>query len=451
MTIRKQYPPRDYETSTGDTPSGADRLVDDSPTSYSQTDSDKSRSAAVEAQRLASQGSWADTFTGGTPATNQTPAASTVDGDERNLQFPLHSQEPDPSDPPPLYTPSDTTVPSPVIARSVAGLELVSASVTVPSSHSQSQFPYRDDDDDDDDDDEGDEEYNDDDDDDDDDGTFLPEPVQHQGQSEHHHQRSTDGKSRLPVIGDTPSLSPKPSSPWPPDKREQHQHETSQSIRGTYQLYDLLDLSTTSGSITVDIEVQPGDKPAVLRLATTSGSVRVRMTSRGGLFSKRTINESVRERTFVTEISTSSGSISGDIIHGNGGSTRISAHSASINLDIFTVGVSEDDPASRISTTTNSGSQNLRLVAPLGSSEPVRAIGASHNVLGSGSMNIRYPMEWEGMVHVLVQGSGSVSANGQGLIVRRQNSNELYGYKGNKEGRTVEIFEQGSGSIRFAC
>lgn len=156
-------------------------------------------------------------------------------------------------------------------------------------------------------------------------------------------------------------------------------------------------------------------------------------------------------RVLETDISTKSGSVSGDLVHGNGGSTRISSHSASISLDIFTVGVSEQDPGSIISTTTNSGSQNLRILAPLGSAEPVRAIGASHTILGSGSMSIRYPIEWEGTVHLLAQGSGSVSAGGQGLRVRKESSRELYGYKGNKEGRQIEILEQGSGSVRFQC
>ncbi|EXJ92485.1 hypothetical protein A1O3_01037 [Capronia epimyces CBS 606.96] len=518
MTIRKQSPRRKYGTFPQDSASESDGSVGDgdSHTSYHQTDSDKSRSAAVEAQRLASQGSWADTFAGGTPATIQTPAASTVNGDEAtNVQYPHLAQEPDLSDPPPLYTPSDTTAPSPVVARSVAASEPVSAPVAAPSFRYPLQYSRRDDESDDDDEEEEEEQG--------DDGALLPEPVQHQSQLQHHHNRTpvaegdsiptllrwpdkssskrwcgghrkqrgcggrrrgrgggnkerarrfkracffvfalllclwlmipgllkalpNDGSSQFPVSDPKSS-----SSPWPPEKRVQRQHETSRSIRGTYQLYDLLDLSTTSGSISVDVEVQPGDQPAVLRIATSSGSVHVRMTSERGWFHKHIIPEAVKERTLQTDISTQSGSVSGALVHGNGGSTRISTHSGSISVDIFTVGVSEQDPASNISTTTDSASQNIRLVAPLDSSEPVRAIGASHTVLGSGSMSIRYPMEWEGTVHALVQGSGSLSAVGHGLVVRQQNSRELYGYKGNKEGRQIEVFEQGSGSVRFQC
>lgn len=157
------------------------------------------------------------------------------------------------------------------------------------------------------------------------------------------------------------------------------------------------------------------------------------------------------DRVLDTDISTHSGSISGSLVHGKGGSTRISTHSSSITLDIFTHGVSEHDPVSNISTSSKSGSQNIRVVAPKRSTEPVRAIEASHTVLGSGSMRINYPSEWEGTVHMKQQGSGNVWASGEGLLVRKESSGELYGYKGNKEGRTIEIFEQGSGTIKFHC
>lgn len=152
MTIRKQYPSRSYETFSDNQDSLAQ-----SPTSYQRGgDADKSRSAAAEARRLASQGSWADNFTGGTPATDRTPLASTVDGEEdEEVRYPSMPQDDDPSDPPPVYTPSASTVvasqspavpASPVAARSVP--EPVSAPQTDPSpsnpSPSQSSSRYND-------------------------------------------------------------------------------------------------------------------------------------------------------------------------------------------------------------------------------------------------------------------------------------------------------------------
>ncbi|KIW15334.1 hypothetical protein PV08_05380 [Exophiala spinifera] len=512
MTIRKQYPPRTYQ--------GFPEEEASDGASHTPSSSDKSRSAAAEARRLASEGSWADNFAGETPATNRTPTASTVDDEEsRGVQYPQLSHEIDPSDPPPMYTPSDTTPSqpptgpaSPVVHRALpAQPEIVSTPDTIaPSPIPPVQRAFRDDED----------------------GVNLPEPVQYSygtcrherpdqnyddtdsdnlpaflGSSsrwgrgrrwwrrrhgegrgrgcggrrlgrrrENHKERarrckkicwftfalllclwlmipglcksfSKDNRSRFPVFSPDPS-----SSPWPPvPKREHREHETSRSISGTYQLYDLLDLSTTSGSINVNIQVQSGDKPAVLRLATKSGSVHVRFSSGGGFFSKPVIPKISDQRPLMIDISTNTGSVSGDLVYGNGGSTTISTRSGSITLTMYSVGVSERDPVSNISTTTTTGSQTLKIMSPLASTEAVRAIQARHTVQGSGSMNIQYPQEWEGMVHIKVAGSGSVIASGRELNVQKESSRELYGYKGSKEGRTVDIFTSGSGSALFQC
>ncbi|KIW35057.1 uncharacterized protein PV07_01781 [Cladophialophora immunda] len=521
MTIRKQYPSRNYETFHDD----ADDSITQSPTSYQRGgDADKSRSAAAEAQRLGSQGSWADNFAGGTPATNQTPAASTVDGDEvRDIRYPHLSSDGDPSDPPPVYTPSASTQvgsqspaapASPVAARS--NLSSIPEPVSAPAATSSSSIPQsspctsRDNDEE-----EG--------------SSSSSGSVQHNHHSQHHHhdhhQHEEDADSdglpvflqqhprrnrlwfRAAVRGrgcrggrrqairqcdrhkhrarrfkricfvvlalvaclwllipglcrslkndgryQLPNFGPRPSqAPWPPPKREHREHETFHSITGTYQLYDLLDLSTTAGSITITVDVQPGDKPAVLRLSSSAGSVNVKMTSGGGFFTKPTIPDTAKTRTLVTEISTNAGSVSGNLVHGNGGSTTISTNAGSISVTIFAVGVSEMDPQSNISTTSNSGSQHIKVVPTLDSTEAIRAIEAVHTVRGSGSMNVAYPPQWEGMVHLSSRGHGSIGASGTGLVVRKESSRELYGYRGATQGRTVEISEMGHGSVRFSC
>lgn len=182
MTKRKQYPLRGYDTFEAGSPSDAANSSNNHPISYQHEDSDKSRSAAAEAQRLGSMGSWADQFSGGTPATNMTPTASTVNGDEehpQNIQYPRLPHEMDPSDPPPVYTPEASTVgtgapSSPVVMRAAPAFEPVSTPVNdnsplSPQSGSQSQArrqsfcPYEVDDDEED----------------DPSASFLPEPVQY--------------------------------------------------------------------------------------------------------------------------------------------------------------------------------------------------------------------------------------------------------------------------------
>ncbi|KIV79144.1 hypothetical protein PV11_06724 [Exophiala sideris] len=504
MVLRKQYPSRDYETFSEDTEGQTPRT------------SDKSRSAAAEAQRLGSMGSWADNFAGNTPATNLTPTASTVDGNEvRDVPYPQGVHELEPSDPPPQYTPSDstavqtpTTPSSPLTSRYVppqaVTVSAPASDTPLPASHVQQS--YRDDDD------EG--------------AASLPEPVQHEYNPSHHHhhgrghdeseeaelgpscnrgprgrgcwKRHHRGRSRgcrgrrggspwrkergrrfkrlcwftvslvlclwLMIPGlyksisnkdrsQYPIVSPEPAAPsWPPfPKREHREHETFRSISGTYELYDLLDLSTTSGSISIRVDVQEGEKPATLRLSSLAGSVNVRFATGGGFMSKATLSPAAASRTLNIEISTHAGSISGDLLHGNGGSTVLSSQAGSVSVRINTVGVSELDPPSKISVSTWSGSQNVEVRAPFSSTEAVRAIEATHKVTSSGSMSINYPTAWEGMVHVKSLGSGSVGASGRGLVVQKESSRELYGYRGMKEGRTIEIFEEGSGSVNFRC
>ncbi|EXJ54997.1 uncharacterized protein A1O5_12736 [Cladophialophora psammophila CBS 110553] len=467
MTIRKQYPSRNYETFPDDN----DDSNTQSPTSYQRGgDADKSRSAAAEAQRLGSQGSWADNFAGGTPATNRTPTASTVDGDEvRDLRYPPHlSSDGDPSDPPPVYTPSASTqvgsqspaapaspvaarpnlspVPEPTmmkrrvhrlcpkLSRMIITLDTITiistTTIMIITSTKRMQ-------------------------------TQIASPCScnsiHATREHgvgHLEKReaavvaaaAADGRYQLPSFGSRPS-----QTPWPPPKREHREHETFRSISGTYQLYDLLDLSTTAGSVAVTVEVQPGDKPAVLRLSTTAGSVNVKMISGGGFFTKPTIPDAAKSRTLMTEISTGAGSISGNVVHGNGGSTSVSTNAGSISLTIFAVGVSEMDPQSNISTISNQGSQHIKVVPSLGSTEAIRAIEAVHTVRGSGSMNIAYPPQWEGMVHLSTYGMGSIGASGNGLVVRKESSHEVYGYRGATQGRKVEISELGNGSLKFSC
>jgi hypothetical protein len=219
-------------------------------------------------------------------------------------------------------------------------------------------------------------------------------------------------------------------------------------------LYDVLDLSTTSGSIRINVEIQPGDKPAVLRLATQSGSVRVHIGGSGGVVSRFRLADSVSKRTFQTDIQTQSGSVGGSLVHGNGGSTSISTASGSMTVTLYTVGVSGTDADSTITTTSNSGSQRIALKSEVSSiGTPVRAVQANHVAHGSASIYIDYSREWEGTVHTRVLGSGSLGVSGRNLETQCQGRRECWGRRGNdaeKAGR-VEVLGEGSGSLTFSC
>lgn len=179
----------------------------------------------------------------------------------------------------------------------------------------------------------------------------------------------------------------------------------------------------------------------MLRLSSSSGSVNVRMGL--GVLGSDT------NRTFVTDIRTNSGSVSGSLMHGNGGTTDVKVSSSSINLNIDTIGVGEHDPVSRLTTTSQSGSQGIR-VSSSGWGEKVKAIQASHIARGSASLNIDYPRGWEGKVHVKSYGSGGVDVYGSDLK-KDGGGKDIYAWRGEKNLQEIEVLGKGSGHISFNC
>lgn len=107
MTLKKKPDPRTYETFPSSSEPGDISVKSPSDTSR--------RSAGLEAQRLASQGLWSENYISRTPLTPNS---------EMGVAEEPYPREEYPADPPPIYTPSETTAdqssipPSPVMARS---------------------------------------------------------------------------------------------------------------------------------------------------------------------------------------------------------------------------------------------------------------------------------------------------------------------------------------------
>ena len=72
-----------------------------------------------------------------------------------------------------------------------------------------------------------------------------------------------------------PTLSKSQAGPPFVPGKHYERHETSTSITGTFTLHDSLDLSTTSGTISISLDVRPGSSPAILKLKAQSGSINV--------------------------------------------------------------------------------------------------------------------------------------------------------------------------------
>ena len=215
---------------------------------------------------------------------------------------------------------------------------------------------------------------------------------------------------------------------------------TSGSVRGTYALYDLLSIHTTSGSI--DINICPKNasasaiKPAALRLGTSSGSIRA-----------HTPSLSVPDRNYQTTIQSSSGSIDVSLVHGTHTSVRSSSGSLSASLYPSGANTTRSD----IDTHVNSGRTQI-VVHPalVNSTDPLRKLFGSYHYL-SGSFELSYPPSWEGTVEGVVA-SGSVDIDWDGLRVvedrRGWLGRRIKAVKGDGEG--VLHFKGASGSTRLS-
>ena len=184
-----------------------------------------------------------------------------------------------------------------------------------------------------------------------------------------------------------------------------------------------------------------------MRLTTNSGSINIRMA--GGSWLPWGPSPTVHSnRTLDLRLSTSSGSVSGSVLAGNGGTTDISTRSGSQSVTIYTVGVTKNDTTTRLSTTSASGSQRLKVVSE--STEDVRAIEGRHLTSGSASLGIEYPRQWMGKVHAWVDGSAHVSVSGSDLE-RQGGGSNVYAWRGNGDLKEVEVHGEGSGYIDFSC
>jgi hypothetical protein len=202
-----------------------------------------------------------------------------------------------------------------------------------------------------------------------------------------------------------------------------------------------------SGSIAVNIEVKSGDKPAVMRLATKSGSISIKMV-RSSWFPWVPNNQPITNRTLDISVSTTSGSVGGSVLAGNGGKTEISTTSGSHGVNIYLVGVGKDDNTTRLSTISSSGSQTIRVISQ--SEDDVLALEARHVVKGSGSMVIKYPTQWNGKLHAFTDGSGHVAVTGNDLE-QSGGGKDVYAWRGEGDLKEVDVHVRGSGSIGFAC
>ncbi|RYC61982.1 hypothetical protein CHU98_g4220 [Xylaria longipes] len=284
-----------------------------------------------------------------------------------------------------------------------------------------------------------------------------------------------------------------------PDSRRIVLRSTSNSISGSYPLYDLLSISTESGSISVDVTPHSASsegpsEPASLQLKSSSGSVHVtfpepfvehHMRSDGatsnppppyqptieaadhddsarydtqtdrysnseqnyGDGSGNAATESgIPAREYITSVSTRSASISGTFPLGS--QTSLDSRSGSLGgIELVVVPINTSG-ARRLRTVSVDGMQNVRVVDDgfwdMAKSAWWQGMVSKHES-HSGSINVEYPDSWEGTIEVQTE-SGSIGVTGRGVEIIREGQGRVVARKG-KEGGGKVIVRARSGSV----
>ncbi|KAI6865992.1 hypothetical protein KC323_g4085 [Hortaea werneckii] len=176
----------------------------------------------------------------------------------------------------------------------------------------------------------------------------------------------------------------------------------SGSVHGTYALRDVLSVHTHSGSISITVDPQEADEthpaPAEFEAISHSGGVHVDF-----------LDDSLPDREYKTRIESYSGSISGNYVHGS----RTAMHTESGGIDVEIKPYCEKGP-SGIYTDSGSGSSRMVIRSPYCDPHSEMSILHSQHRAKSGSMELTYPRQWEGIVEGWSY-SGSITLEGRDL------------------------------------
>ena len=220
---------------------------------------------------------------------------------------------------------------------------------------------------------------------------------------------------------------------------------THQSVTGTYDLYDALHITTSSGSVNIIVNPKPASssdptKPAELYIKTSSGSIRVETSGVG-------VNN-VPNRTYISTLISSSGSIyASPLLHGR--STTLYTSSGRIEASLYPFtgpGANTTTTRGDIRISSSSGSQQIHVHPCLNFPHaPIRNLYGDYKHQ-SGKLTLTYPLTWEGSI-AGSSSSGSVNYEWPGLRVSRM-GNQFAATKGSAGSGTL-TFSGSSGSTRL--
>ncbi|QIW95494.1 hypothetical protein AMS68_001012 [Peltaster fructicola] len=212
----------------------------------------------------------------------------------------------------------------------------------------------------------------------------------------------------------------------------------SGSIHGRYALRDLLSITTKAGSVAIDVDPKKADKDkpvaAVFKAVSKSGSIRASFP----------IKDELPKREYDTTVESTSGSISGSYIHGTHSTFRCQSGAIVATIIPF-----NSSAGSQLRTSTGSGSTSLQILTPYDGGALKHMHSKHDSTQGSGSIVLRYPDEWEGIL-IAMATSGSIIVHGHNVKTDRvidvlSSFKKVVGRKG-VGGSLVEVSTR-SGSI----
>jgi len=214
---------------------------------------------------------------------------------------------------------------------------------------------------------------------------------------------------------------------------------SSGSIQGDFALLDLLSLHTLSGSIYANILPGEADRdyhaPAELRAVAVSGSVTISYP----------LYQLLPDRDYLVSVTSGSGIISGDFIHGH--QTFLDAGSGSISGRVLPYAT--ERYSSTFHTSTQSGRTELEVLAPLDVYSRRTLRMTSVHDSASGSVYVRYPRAWEGDITGEAR-SGSVSLSGEDILElehRKHGGGEYIRARKGLTGNSTLTVDSRSGSV----
>lgn len=224
------------------------------------------------------------------------------------------------------------------------------------------------------------------------------------------------------------------------------QHETHDDIKGCFELYDKLELSTTTGVIDIEIDLQPGNGTAELVLTSSTGAITLGISTSWWLRGKERTLRPIR-----TQIKTVTGNILSWILLGQGGHACIDSVTGKQNLRVHVYDASPDDEISELVTRSHVGDQVVALTNFGGLDTTISNLKAEHNSLATANLDLQYSQAWRGEIHAVSTATGKLEANGDaGLVFDKKEAHEVVAHKGsNTRRQTIDVVSDGTGSACF--